>query len=338
VDPKSPGTRPDRIIPPVSSQGITEGSLQAADDMKAVIGIYDASLGAKSNETSGVAIRARQREGDVGTFVYIDNFSLAIQRTGLIIVDLIPHIYDTERMVRIVGNDGREELLEINKPVIIDGIERVIHDVTVGAYDVVLEQGPSYSTKRAEAREGMTEFIRAVPAAAALVGDLYAKAQDWPNAEEIGERLEALLPPQVQAALARKRAEAGGQPPILPQGDPTGMQAQGTQVQVEQAKVVGELEKLRLENEGRRLDNKRKELELAIAQQRAMSVPPDNANALESMKLGEPAGCQPPISSLWEINVQLIGEAVAAATAPIAARIDKLAAIFLRPSASTNGN
>ena len=223
IDSRAPAAKPERMAPPISSQGITEGTLQAAEDMKAAIGIYDASLGARSNETSGKAILARQREGDVGTFVYIDNFSLAIQRTGAIIVDLIPHIYDTERMIRIVGEDGKVGLVEINKPVLVNGVEQIAHDVTVGAYDVTIETGPSFTTRRAEARDGMTEFIRAVPAAAALIGDLYAKAQDWPNAQEIGERLEALLPPALQALLAKQRGAANGQPPGPMPPDPAQM-------------------------------------------------------------------------------------------------------------------
>lgn len=264
VDPKSPGTVPSRVAPPVSSQGITEGTLQAADDMKAVIGIYDASLGARSNETSGVAIRARQREGDVGTFVYIDNFALAIQRTGQIIVDLIPHVYDTERMVRIVGEDGKEELLEVNKPVILNGMQKTLHDVTVGAYDVTLQQGPSYSTKREEARESMTEFIRAYPPAAGLIGDLYAKAQDWPQADEIGQRLESTLPPQIQHQIAVKKAQDEGQPPPPPPEAPPNpemmkveadMQAKQADMQIEQMKAQADLQ-------GRQMDAQMKQAEL----------------------------------------------------------------------------
>jgi hypothetical protein len=100
----------------VSSQGISEGLDRAVNDMKGVIGIYDAGLGNKSNETSGKAIIARQREGDVGTVVYIDNWSRSIRRTGSILIDLIPHVYDTERMIRIMGEDGKVDLKWINKP------------------------------------------------------------------------------------------------------------------------------------------------------------------------------------------------------------------------------
>jgi hypothetical protein len=160
--------------------------------MKAVIGIYDASLGAKSNETSGIAIARRDAQGDTGTYVYHDNFALAIERTGEIINELFPKIYDTQRTVQILGDDGKPDMVEINKPQMVDGVSKVLHDMTSGSYDVVMEQGPSFATKREFAQAAMTEFIRAFPPAAPVMGDIYARNMDWPQAEEIGERLEEL--------------------------------------------------------------------------------------------------------------------------------------------------
>jgi len=121
------------------------------------------ALGAKSNETSGVAIRARQNEGDTGTFVYVSNFGSAIQRTGQIIVNMIPQIYDTKRTIQIAGEDGRIDQLPINQPGFSEdgsGPGIGLNDVTVGAYQVAVEMGASYSTKREEARDGMTEMMR----------------------------------------------------------------------------------------------------------------------------------------------------------------------------------
>jgi hypothetical protein len=204
VDPAASGP-PARIAPPVASQAIQLGKQQALEDMKRVIGIYDAGLGAKSNETSGVAINARDRQSDTGTFVYIDNFNMAIQRTGQILLDLIPHIYDTERRIRIIGADGSENLVDINKPQIEGGQETVQHDVTVGAYDVTLDTGPSYATRRQEAQEGMKAFLQAFPEAAPVIGDLYAKGQDWQYADEIGKRLEAVLPPQIKQMIEKDK-------------------------------------------------------------------------------------------------------------------------------------
>lgn len=198
-DPKEPGP-PQRTQPAIASTGLDIQSQLANDDMKGVTGIYDASLGAKSNETSGRAILARQKEGDTGTFHFIDNLAVAIEYTGRILVDLIPKIYDSTRIVRTLEEDGSEDMVPINVPhpdraVDERGEEIVLNDVSLGEYDVVVVTGPSYATKRQEAAESLTEFMRTVPESGAVIADLVAKNMDWPGAEEIAKRLERTIPP-----------------------------------------------------------------------------------------------------------------------------------------------
>lgn len=193
-DEKAPG-RPQRATPPVASQGMMSEVQMAAEDMKATTGVYDAALGNKSNETSGVAIRQRQMEADVGTSIYSDNMAKAVECAGRIIVDMIPKVYDTHRVVAILGADDQEKLVAINGVMATqDGLMRV-NDVTSGKYAVKVSVGPNYSTMRQEAAENMLEFVRAFPAAAQVTGDLIAKNMDWPGAEEFAERLQKLLPP-----------------------------------------------------------------------------------------------------------------------------------------------
>jgi len=181
-------------------QGVDPGALQealnASDDMKAIIGLYDASLGARSNETSGVAIRARQNEGDVSTFHYVDNLARGIRHLGRILIDLIPKVYSGQRMVRVLGPDGSPQAVMVNQPAPNGGPG--VFDLTAGKYDLVVDVGPSYTTKRIEASNSMTEFVRAFPQSAPMLGDLIAKNQDWPEHEEVAKRLQALLPPQLQ--------------------------------------------------------------------------------------------------------------------------------------------
>lgn len=184
-------------------------ALNASDDMKAIMGLYDASLGARSNETSGKAIIARQREGDVSTFHFIDNLARAIRHAGRIIIDLIPHVYDAPRIIRVLGEDGTPEVKTVNQEEAVtdDNGEPVrdelgnvmmrLHDLTAGKYDLTVSSGPSFSTKREEAATQMMELIRSFPAAAPVVGDLLAKNLDWPGADEIAERLKGMLPPGV---------------------------------------------------------------------------------------------------------------------------------------------
>jgi len=211
---------PQRNDPSTNTQSLDGLTVEMQGAMNANTGIYPAALGAKSNETSGVAIRARQNEGDTGTFVYVSNFGSAIQRTGQIIVNMIPQIYDTKRTIQIAGEDGKIDQLPINQPGFSEdgsGPGIGLNDVTVGAYQVAVEMGASYSTKREEARDGMTEMMRTLgPQGASIFMDLFIKAQDWPLADKIAERAKFLLPP----AIAQKEAAESGEPPPPPPPPP----------------------------------------------------------------------------------------------------------------------
>ncbi|MEK1931859.1 MAG: portal protein, partial [Pararhizobium sp.] len=269
-DPLNGGARPDRSQPPLSSQGLTNGILRNVDAMKAVIGIYDASLGARSNETSGVAIEARDQQGDTGSFVYVANFSEAINHSAIVIMDLIPHVYDTARTIRIVGEDGiTVEPQQINQPqgVAEDGIAQIMNDVTTGAYDVVVKMGPAYDSLRSEAREGMTAMIQAGgPELFAITGDMIAKMQDWPNADELAERLEAIAPPAIKALIAQKR----GEPPQPPQPSPQEQEAQAKfALQQQEAEQAAALKRQQAELDAE-LERQKAEQQMALAERRML--------------------------------------------------------------------
>lgn len=198
---------PQRQMPPMPQQAIVTAKLAASDDIKSTTGQYDASLGQRSNETSGKAIMARQREGDIGTFHYIDNLGRAIKHIGRIVVDLIPKIYDTERVARILGEDGEVDQVAIN-PNAPQGMSVMRDDVSgkeigkiynpgVGRYDVRVSIGPSYTTKRQESAEAMGQMVTGNPALWGVIGDLLIRAQDWPGADEMAKRIKATIPPNV---------------------------------------------------------------------------------------------------------------------------------------------
>ena len=278
-DSDSPGP-PVRVAPPVSSQGMATERLAAADDMKATTGIFDAALGNRSNETSGIAIQRRQMESDVGNYQYADNLSIAIEYCGVILVDLIPQIYDTERYVRIVNPDDTTEMVAINQLVRDkDGREVLLNDLSVGKYDVNVSSGPSYTTRRLEAVDSMLAFAQAVPGAAQYIIDLIAKNSDWPGADEIAERLRKLLPP----GMAEQEPEEDMSPEQLQQLRQQQQQQQllqQIQQQLQQAemaekaakveKAMGDAKKahatagkLAAETEGQELENQQSMLELS---------------------------------------------------------------------------
>lgn len=185
---------PQRMDPPSAPNALLQEAIQTSQDVKDVTGLHDASLGMKSNETSGKAILARERQGDTATFMYHDNLSLSIRECGKVINEFIPLIYDQARTVMVLGEDGSTTPHRVN-----DEAAPEFIDLKAGKYDIVVETGPSYSTKRVEAAESMLAFMQAVPQAGQFAADLVAKAQDWPMAEEIGERLKKALPPQFQS-------------------------------------------------------------------------------------------------------------------------------------------
>jgi hypothetical protein len=171
-----------------------------SQDLKDTTGLQDASLGMQSNERSGVAINARQHEGDIATIVYHDNMNAAMQEAGEVLNALIPIVYDTARTIRTVGPDEGVQLVRVNDPEFAPGgnIKQVIPDIGLGRYDVTISTGPAYMTRRQEASESMMQFVQAMgPQVGSLIGDLVAKAQDWPDADIIADRLRNIIPPQV---------------------------------------------------------------------------------------------------------------------------------------------
>jgi hypothetical protein len=183
--------------------GFSQDMQLSEHDIQGAIGMYAASLGAPSNERSGKAIMARQKEGDVGTFHYHDNLNRAIRHAGRILVDLIPNIYDSNRVVRILGYDGASDSAELdpNLPTASQkqGV-KTLYNLGVGTYDVAVSTGPSYNTLRQEAAESMAEMVQANPNLMGVIGDLLVKNMDWPGADEISARLKLTLAPEIRAA------------------------------------------------------------------------------------------------------------------------------------------
>lgn len=209
---------PQRVAPPPVPSGIVQDAMQSVDDLKATTGIYDASLGNQGNEQSGRAITARQAQTDKANFSFMDNLTRAIRVLGKILLDLIPHVYDSERVVRVRGEDGKESQVTINQVL---GDVR-LNDLSLGKYDVVVTAGPSYASQRLEQADAAMELLRTLPPQmAAQFIDLFMESLNFPNFEKWMERAKALLPPQL----------TGGQAPE-PQPDPLAMaKAQLTQQQ-----------------------------------------------------------------------------------------------------------
>jgi hypothetical protein len=248
---------PQRAQPPMASSGLLQAKAGASEDIKASTGQYNASLGMGSNERSGKAILARQREGDVGTYHYGDNLARGVRHIVRQLVDLIPKIYDTQRVARIIGIDGETSMVKID-PMQEEPVKKIVQDdividkiynPNVGKYDVVVATGPGYATKRQEALEAMAQLLQGNPQLWSVAGDLFVKNMDWPGAQEMAKRFAKTIDPKLM--------EDGDKPPEL--------QAAEQQIQV----MGQELDQLHqmLQNVGKSIeaqDMQRKDFEATI--------------------------------------------------------------------------
>ncbi len=199
---------PKRNVEEPAVQAITQAKTLAADDMKATTGVYDAGVGAQGPESSGIAIQKRNTQIQTTNFHYSDNFNRSLKHAGRIMMDAIPKVYDTARAVRILKDDGTTSMVAINQIFMKSGQPKR-HDMDIGKYDVAVESGPSFATKRMEAAQSLEKVIRAYPQLMTVAGDLLVQNMDWPGAHQLAERLRKTIPPNL--------LDNDGEMPIPPQ-------------------------------------------------------------------------------------------------------------------------
>ena len=197
---------PQRAPPPLAQTGLIQAKMGASDDIKGTTGQYDASLGMQGNERSGKAILAREKQGDTGTYHYVDNLGRAIRYVTRQLIDLIPKIYDTQRIARVIGVDNEVDMVKINptQPTPVNEIRdemgnviEKIYNPTIGVYDVMVTTGPGYMTKRQEALDNMANILQSNPQMWTVAGDLFVKNMDWPGAQEMADRFRKLIDPKL---------------------------------------------------------------------------------------------------------------------------------------------
>ena len=269
-NPTPTGDRPRRELPANMPAAELQLALGAADEIKATIGMYDASLGGETREESGKAILARQRQGDRGTFAYIDNLSRAIRRIGQILIETIPRVYDSDRVLRLRFEDGEGDWVRINQTVVDEqsGKDILVSDISAGSFDVTVKAGPSYQTQRLEAAESLMSFVQAVPAAGAVVIDLIATNMDWPGAQEIAKRLKKTLPPGI---LEPDEMEEAGIEPPKPTPE---QQSEKAQTEADMAQAQADIEKAKADTEKAKADTAEAQQKMAEIEANATAAGP----------------------------------------------------------------
>jgi hypothetical protein len=240
------------LVPPprrVDNLQIPTAFVQAANeanaDMKETIGLWSANLGQGGNETSGVAIQARATQGTMTNYHFMDNTIKALIYLGRQLVDIIPKITTRGQAVRILGDDKKEEIVKIGVPFQRNGKE-VLYDLTVGTFDVIVDVGANFATRRLEIEAQLGELINKLPPPmGASISDLYVRSMDCEYAQEMADRLKRLVPPQ---AFEQKEGEIN---PQMVQQMQVALQ-ESTKKETDLLKLIGQLQE--------EVDDKDKEL------------------------------------------------------------------------------
>ncbi len=277
VDPTTgvPAPAPQRQQPPTGSPAMMQEAMNAIDAIKGTLGIFDASLGAISPDTSGKAIINRQMQGDNATFHFIDNLATAIQHVGRIIVGIIPTIYSTKRVLRIIGEDGQEKMVPINQPVQeVDGgyVASEAGGMFLnfdGKYDVTVDVGPSYASRRQETADKIMELLRIRPEFAEVAGDIFVKNLDFQDAETIAKRIQSMMDPKLLGEDIEAQRMAAMNEAMAALQEKLAMTEQALMAKQQNEEFKNSLEAKKVENDTRKLMIDAAEAEARIAKMAA---------------------------------------------------------------------
>lgn len=287
-DPEAPAG-PQKIPVAQPPQAVFQQIAVAEQNLKSVIGMFNADVGDAGPERTGAAINARQRPGDISTYVFMDNLSSAIAHTGRIINSMIPHIYDTERDIRLRGVDDSESWVPVNTtlkqamkavqehPERYSGLDKnriasalrkygpdvKFNDITVGKYDVFSTVGPSYATQRQEAADMLFKMFNSMPQQMGLAADIIVENLDFKDADRLARRLRKTLPPNI---VEPKEGEVLPQPQPNPMMIQMQMKQQVEQMKIQTQQIKMQMEQMKLEKERLKLQFEIEKMKMEMAQ------------------------------------------------------------------------
>ena len=193
------GAKPEQLRPPELSASLMQQYQRAIDDMYTSTGLYPTRMGQQGNEISGAAIDARTRQGSYSTYVAFNSINRAITAGGVIVNQMIPRVYDSERVVSLMTPDKGRQNIIVNQQMDEYG-SRIKNDLSKGSFEVRLQAGPSYEGQKAQALESLNMVLQANPQLLNLFADLYAENLPLVNTIEIKNRLKTIVPPEILQA------------------------------------------------------------------------------------------------------------------------------------------
>ena len=274
------GAKPEQLRPPELSQSLGQQYQRAIEDLYTSTGLYPTRMGQQGNEVSGAAIDARTRQGSYSTYVAFNSVNRAISAGGKIVNQMIPRVYDSERVVNLMTPDEGRKNITINQQMDEYG-ENIKNDIRKGTFEVRLQAGPSYEGQKAQALESLNMVLQANPQLLNLFADLYAENLPLVNTIEIKNRLKTIVPPNIIEA-----GKTGKMPSEMGQNQPS-PEEQQLQMQQQQMQMEAQFKQAELQIKQKELELKaqQQQIDLEIERQKLMAEQMEVAGQIEEQKL-----------------------------------------------------
>lgn len=248
------GAKPEQVRPPELSQSLFTQYQLAIEDLYTSTGLYPARMGNNGDEASGKAIDARTRQGSYTTYVFFNSINRAIATGGAIVNEMIPRVYDTERVMALMTPDEGMKNITVNKEMDEYG-EQVDNDIRKGTYEVRLKPGPSYEGQKEQALQSLRDVLAADPTAFNLIADLYADNLPLANTIEIKNRLKTRVPPEIIEA---------GKTGRMPQQQGPSPEQQAIQLQQQQIQMEAQFKQKQIEIKEKELQLKAQQMQVDL--------------------------------------------------------------------------
>jgi len=256
------GNKPEQIRAAELPASLISQYQRATDDIYTTTGLYPSRLGDQGNEVSGKAIDARTQQGSYATYLTFSAINNAIAAGGKILNQMIPRVYDAERIMTLMTPDKGRQTITVNT--YDEYGAKIENDLRKGEFQVKLLPGPSWEGQKQQALDSLTMIVQANPSLFPMFADLIAENLPLPNTIEIKNRLKTLVPKEVlQAGESGEMPEKAHQPSAQDQAAAAAAEAKREEIQIKKQELAFKMQDEQSKNEIKKMEMEYQRLEAA---------------------------------------------------------------------------
>ncbi|WP_186267811.1 portal protein [Burkholderia gladioli] len=183
-------TEPPNVPEPLAAlMQLTDASI------KELTGNQEAGEQVASNISDALMERVQDKV-DMMAFIYMDNMSKSIQRSGEIWLGMFREIADEDgRKIPTLGEDGKRGVAVLRQPRMVDGASQMVNDPSRGKFQVTVDTGPAFKSRRDKTVRSLVAMLQYVddPQLKQIITSLALTNMDGEGIDDLQEFLRMQL-------------------------------------------------------------------------------------------------------------------------------------------------